>query len=192
MKTSDEKYGKSILRIGQDKEGTWIGIVILGGKVVGTKVHDEDRDRLRARLINLAGTVHPNYFGIEGAIKRFLQFMPGGFIGQRYTSHDGERRYKVDAHKTLTTLLPLAAAANATDADGARLAAAFKKDQLWTHMPSLQESTRLREVLAEHGGAFLQAAAVFANGNFNAGIAGMGTAIAPHGCPNTLVDASRV
>lgn len=181
MKTSDEKYGKATLRIGQGMDGGWVGVVILGGKIVGEKLHDEDRGRLRARLMNLAGTVHPNYFGIEGAITRFLQFMPGGFSGQRYTAHDGERRYKVDAHKTLTTLLPLTAAEKATDADGKTLAAAFKKDQLWTHMPSLQESTRLREVLAEHGGAFLRAAAAFANGDFNTGIAGMRNAIAPHG-----------
>ncbi len=114
MKTSDEKYGKAVLRIGQDKGGGWIGVVILGGKVVGEKLHDENRDRLRARLTNLAGTVHPNYFGIDGAIARFLQFMPGGFSGQRYTARDGERRYKVDAHTTLTTLLPLAAAVKPT------------------------------------------------------------------------------
>ncbi|MDJ0389695.1 hypothetical protein QMO56_16395 [Roseomonas sp. E05] len=45
----------------------------------------------------------------------------------------------------------------------------------------LQESTRLREVLAEHGGAFLRAAAIFADGNCNTGIAVMRNAIAPHG-----------
>ncbi|MBP0447330.1 hypothetical protein J8J14_21410 [Roseomonas sp. SSH11] len=181
MKTLDENYGKCILRIGQDKDGGWIGVVIQGGKILGEKLHDDDRERLRARLMNVAGTVHPNYFGMEGAIARFLQFMPGGFSGQRYTARDGERRYKVDAHNTLTALLPLAAAANATNVDGKTLAAAFKKDQLWTHMPSLQESTRLREILAVHGSAFLRAAAAFANGDFNTGIAGMRNAIAPHG-----------
>lgn len=181
MKTSDEKYGKSILRIGQDKDGGWIGVVIQAGKVMDEKLHDNDKERLRARLMNVAGNVHPNYFGIDGAIARFLKFMPGGFSGHRYTAHDGERRYKVDAHQTLTMLLPPAAAATATDVDGKTLAAAFKKDQLWTHMPSLQESTRLREVLAENGGAFLRGAAAFAAGDFDSGIAGMRKATAPHG-----------
>lgn len=181
MKTSDEKYGQALLRIAQDQDGGWVGVVILGGKIVGDKLHDDDKDRLRARLRNSAGTVHPNYFGMDGAIARFLLFMPGGFSGQRYTAHDGERRYKVDAHNTLTAILPLDAATNATDADGKTLAAAFKKDQLWTHMPSLQESTRLREVLSENGGAFLRAAAAFAHGEFAAGIAGMRNAVAVHG-----------
>ncbi len=124
--------------------------------------------------------MHPNYFGMDGAIARFLQFMPGGFFGERYTAHDGERRYKVDAHRTLTALLPLDRATDATDADGTTLATAFKKDQLWMHMPSLQESARLREVLAKFGGAFLRAAAAFAHGELAAGIAGMRKAIAPH------------
>jgi hypothetical protein len=40
MKTSDEKYGKVILSIGRDKDGAWTGVVILGGKIVGEKLHD--------------------------------------------------------------------------------------------------------------------------------------------------------
>jgi len=181
MKTLDEKYGKTSLRIGQEADGVWAGVVIVAGKLVGQALRDEDRDRLRTRLMNLAGTVHPNYFGIDGAITRFLRFMPGGFSGQRYTAHKGERRYKMAAHHTLTELLPLASAGTATDIDGKTLAAAFKKDQLWTHMPALQESTRLREVLAENGGAFLCAAAAFANGDYAKGIVGMRKAIEPHG-----------
>lgn len=181
MKTTDEKYGKATLRIGQAKNGGWSGLVIIAGKQAGDIFHDDDRDRLRTRLMNHAGTVHPNYFGIDEAVTRFLRYMPGGFAGKRYTSHDSERRYKVDAHRTLTNLLPLAAAANATDEDGARLAAAFKKDQLWTHMPSLQESTRLKEVLAKNGGAFLRAAAAFANEDFAEGISGMHAALKAHG-----------
>jgi hypothetical protein len=181
MKTTDEKHGNATLRIGQAKTGGWSGLVIIAGRQAGDVIHDDDRDRLRTRLMNLAGTVHPNYFGIDGAITRFLRYMPGGFAGERYTSHDSERRYKVDAHKTLTGLLPLAAAVDATDEDGARLADAFKKDQLWTHMPSLQESTRLKEVLAKNGGAFLRAAAAFADEDVANGISGMHGAIKAHG-----------
>ena len=48
-------------------------------------------------------------------------------------------------------------------------------------MPSLQESTRLREVLAQHGGAFLRAAAKFAGGSYATGIAGMRNAIGSYG-----------
>lgn len=181
MRTTDERLGKATLRIGQAGDGSWSGLVIVGGKQAGDVLHDDQRDRLRTRLMNLAGTVHPNYFGIDGAVDRFLRYMPGGFAGERYRSHDGERRYKVDAHRTLTDLLPMAAAIEAVDEDGRRLASAFRKDQLWTHMPSLQESTRLREVLAENGGAFLRAAARFADGAYGAGIAGMQDAIKGHG-----------
>ncbi len=181
MKITDESYGKAKLRIAAAKDGGWSGIVIIGGKQAGDILHDEDRDRLRTRLMTLAGTLHPNYLGMDGAIARFLRYMPGGFHGERYTARDGERRYKIDAHGTLTSLLPLSTASQATDADGQALAAAFRKDQLWTHMPSLQESTRLREALAAHGGAFLRAAANFANGDHGAGIAGMREAMKPHG-----------
>jgi hypothetical protein len=78
-------------------------------------------------------------------------------------------------------ILPLTAAVSAIDVDWKTLAAVFKKDQLWTHMSSLQKSTRLREVLTEHGGAFLQAVATFANSDSNSRIAGMRTTIVPHG-----------
>lgn len=181
MRTTDVSYGKATLRIGQAVDGSWSGLVIVAGKQVGDLLHDANRERLATRLRNLSGTLHPNYFGMEEAIARFLRFMPGGFGGDRYTAHDGERRYKVAASHTLQTLVPLAFAGEATDGDGAALAVAFRKDQLWTHMPSLQESTRLREVLAEHGGAFLKAAAKFAGGGHAAGIAGMRQAMAPHG-----------
>ena len=181
MRTTDVKYGKATLRVGQAADGSWSGLVIVGGKRVGDLLHDADPERLRTRLRNLAGTLHPNYFGMAEAVARFERYMPGGFGGERYTAHDGERRYKVDASRTLQSLLPLAAANGATDADGAALAAAFRKDQLWTHMPSLQESTRLRDTLADHGGGFLRAAATFAGGDYTAGIAGMRAAIAPHG-----------
>ena len=180
MITTEEPYGKTKLRFMENKDGSWSGAVIAAGKA-SKPLHDKDRDRLRSRLKNEAGILHPNYFGMDGAIKRFLEYMPGGFQGARYNAHEGERRYKVDAHRTLTRLLPLAKAAGASDAEGQSIAAAFRKDELWTHMPSLQESARLKETLEEHGGAFLRASAKFANEDYSAGIAEMQAATKPHG-----------
>lgn len=182
MTSKEEAYGKTKLRIMPAKLGGWSGIVISGGKQVGDILHDGDRDRLRKRLMILAGTEHPNYFGMEEAIARFLRFMPGGFAGERYNSPNSERHYKVRARDALSTTLPLEAARNASVADAKRLAAAFTPDKLWTNMLSLQESTRLRETLAgSNGGAFVLAAAKFADGDLAAGLTGMSKAVAPHG-----------
>ena len=182
MTGKDEVYGKTKLRILPAKLGGWSGIVISGGKQIGDILHDEDRDRLRTRLMILAGTEHPNYFGMEEAIARFLKFMPGGFAGERYNSPESERHYKIRARDALAATLPLKAARSASTADAQSLAAAFTPDKLWTNMLSLQESTRLRETLAgPNGSAFLQAAAKFADGQLGAGLAGMRKAVAPHG-----------
>lgn len=40
---------------------------------------DENLDKLKAHLFNEAGKLHPDYFGMSGAIKRFRQFFPEGF-----------------------------------------------------------------------------------------------------------------
>jgi hypothetical protein len=179
---NDEAYGKAKLRILPAKAGGWSGIVFSGGKQIGDTLHDEDRERLRTRLMVLAGTEHPNYFGIEEAIARFLKFMPGGFAGERYNSPESERHYKVRARDALATTLPLEAARSASTTDANLLAAAFTPGKLWTNMLSLQESTRLRETLAgPNGSAFVQAAAKFTDGDLAAGLAGMRKAVAPHG-----------
>lgn len=173
--------GDAVIRILPGKEGGYDGVVVRSGKR-GEILHDDEFELLRARLRNAAGTLHPNYFGIDGAIKRFLGFMPGGFKGPRYNAHDGERRYKVDAHKALVAIIPLETANQSTSSDAAALASAFRKDQLWTHMPSLQESTRLKETLASNDGQeFVHSAARFATGDYRGGIAGMKNAIANHG-----------
>ena len=182
MADKDEVYGKTKLRILSAKGGGWSGIALSGGKQVGDILHDDDRDRLRTRLMNAAGTEHPDYFGIEGAIERFLTYMPGGFAGERYNSPDSERRYKVRARDALAETMPLHNALNASGGDAKLLAVAFTPDKLWINMLSLHESTRLRETLAgPNGNAFLQAAAKFATGQVGAGLAGMRSAVAPHG-----------
>lgn len=182
MTDKDEVFGKTRLRIRPAKDGGWSGLAIAGGKQLGEVLHDLDRDRLRARLMTLAGTEHPDYLGMTEAIARFRRFMPGGFTGARYTSPSGERVYKIRARDALAATLPLVAARMATPTDAASLAAAFTPDKLWTNMLSLQESTRLRETLAgPNGAAFVRAAAAFTDGDRTAGLAGMRAAVAPHG-----------
>ncbi len=173
--TSEEKIGKMTMRWQRTKDGGFAGAIIQDRKI-GEILHDEDEDRLKARLRNLAGTLHPDYFGIDGAIARFLKFMPGGFAGERNLVE--ERNYKVAAAQALAAALPLASAVDAGPAE----AQAVLKTRVWTNLLSPFEQMRLREVLGgPDGGPFLSAAARFALGDHGSGIAGMTKSIEPYG-----------
>ncbi len=175
MATHEEQIGNITLRWQAAKDGGFSGITILGGKR-SEILHDADEERLKARLRNQAGTRHPNYFGMDGAIARFLKFMPGGFKGDH--NIEMERDYKIAAHKALVGALALDAAANATNEQ----AKALLKAKIWTNLLSPFETMRLRDALSgPNGGAFVRAAAKFAAGNHAAGGTGMTTAIKPHG-----------
>nr|WP_166179468.1 hypothetical protein [Altererythrobacter segetis] len=80
------------------KDGGFEGAVIIGGER-GEILSDEIEDRLVSRLRNEAGKLEPNYIGMDGAIARFLEFMPDGLRGERSVSE--ERDYKLAASREL-------------------------------------------------------------------------------------------
>lgn len=173
--TSEEKLGKSIIRWQPNKDGTFSGAVITSGKR-GEVLSDEDEQRLLTRLRNEAGKLEPNYFGINGAIARFLRFMPGGFEGERNLGQ--EREYKLRAHRQLNEVLPLDRAREGTAEDAARLRAAA----VWINLLSPYESMHLKEALeGPSGPAFIRGAATFAEGDVDAGSEGMRQAMKRHG-----------
>lgn len=98
MATRSETYGKATLRWQAAQTGGFEGVVIVGGKR-GEILSDDNEDRLINRLRNEAGKMEPNYIGIEGAVARFLRFMPGGLRGERSVSV--EREYKLAASREL-------------------------------------------------------------------------------------------
>lgn len=175
MPTKSEQQGNATLRWQPAKDGGFEGTVIVAGKR-GEVLTDEVEDRLVARLRNEAGKLEPNYVGMDGAIARFLEFMPGGLRGERSVSQ--ERDYKLSASRELNSVLPLEAALEATEAD----AAAVRKARVWLNILAPFESMHMKTVLENsEGPAFLRAAAKFASGQYAAGAQGMENALKKYG-----------
>jgi hypothetical protein len=175
MATKSEHYGKATLRWQASKEGGFAGIVIADGRR-GDVLTDEIEERLLARLRNEAGKLEPNYVGMDGAIARFLEFMPGGLRGERSVSE--EREYKLAASRELNSVLPLEAALEATEAE----AEAARKARVWLNILSPYESMHMKQVLENsEGPAFLRAAARFASGDYATGTHGMENALKKYG-----------
>lgn len=175
MVTRSVPYGRATLRWQSLPDGSFAGVVINDGKR-GAVITDQSEDRLLARLRNEAGTLEPNYIGMEGAITRFLEFMPGGLRGERSVSE--EREYKLAASRALNGLLPLEAALHATKAD----AEAVRKAHVWLNILSPYETMHIKEVLENvEGPQFLRAAAQFASGEYAAGAQGMENALKKYG-----------
>jgi hypothetical protein len=175
MPTKTERYGKATLRWQASKDGGFEGIVINDGQR-GDVLTDEVEERLLARLRNEAGKLEPNYVGMNGAIARFLEFMPGGLRGERSVSE--EREYKLAASRELNSVLPLEAALQATNAD----AEAARRARIWLNILSPYESMHMKQVLENpEGPAFLRAAARFALGDHAAGAQGMENALKKYG-----------
>lgn len=135
----------------------------------------EDLNVLKAAMLNEAGRAHPDYFGIDEAIKRFLSFFPAGFSDPQY--HAQEREYKVRAREALLTAAPLDRALQADQ----ELAAGCRKG-LNTNLLSRFEAARLNEVLASsEGPCFVRAAASFAIEPSQRDLHAMAQAVGPHG-----------
>src|SRR5690349_16235343 len=92
-----EMVGKAKIVIVQ-RDAEFIGTLWKDGKQAET-VSGDDLQRLKAQLHNLAGKLHPDYYGIDGAKARFLSFFPGGFEDHNYVAR--ERNYKVRACEAL-------------------------------------------------------------------------------------------
>ena len=175
MATKSEKQGKATIRWQESKSGGFEGTVIINGRR-GDVLTDEIEDRLVTRLRNEAGKLEPNYVGMDGAIARFLEFMPGGLRGERSVSE--EREYKLAASRDLNSVLPLEAALEATATD----AAAVRKARVWLNILAPFESMHMKTVLENsEGPSFLRAAARFAFGDHAAGAQGMENALKKYG-----------
>jgi hypothetical protein len=175
IRTNEERLGKSIIRWKREADGSFSGAVISNGKV-GETLQDTEQARLLARLRNHAGTLEPNYFGMEEAISRFLTFMPGGFQGDRNLSE--ERDYKVRASENLRKVLDVEQAHKATSEQ----ALAVRAASIWINLLSPYESMHLKDAIASpSGAAFLHGAAKFAAGDIAAGAEGMRQAIKAYG-----------
>lgn len=169
----DEKIGDLTLRI-VAQDSIYRGCIIDGGKV-GPIQEDGDLAALRARLRNEAGTLHPAYFGMTGAIERFLHFFPAGFRDVAFEID--ERSYKEARQRKLRATLPLEEAAKASAEDALAIRPVFN-----TNILSRFELARMHALLGSaQGPAYVRAAARFASGDLGGGLAGMVAAIAPHG-----------
>jgi hypothetical protein len=170
------KQGKSVLRWRPAAQGGFEGRVILGQKM-SPVIHDDDEQHIVARLRNEAGRLHPDYFGFDGALRRFLQFKPDGLKGDQGPM--AEREYKLRAAAAINDTLPLTAAMAANAADAIRLAGNSK---CWINLLSPYEAMRMKDALKGSGGAaFLKAAALFASGDWAQGGNQMTAAIKAHG-----------
>jgi hypothetical protein len=175
MATKSEFYGKATLRWQPAKDGGFQGTVIALG-TRGEIFSDEIEDRLVARLRNEAGKLEPNYIGMDGAIARFLEFMPDGLRGERSVSE--ERDYKLAASRELNAVLPLERALEATEED----AAALRRARVWLNILSPYETMHLKTVLEKpEGPAFLRAAARFATGDHPDGARDMENSLRKYG-----------
>lgn len=174
MKTLlNETYGESILRIVNGPNG-FRGNVTRKGKQSAT-FEDEDFDRLKNRLRNEAGRLHPDYFGFDGATRRFLSFFPEGFFDPAYVKM--ERDYKLVSQAKLTTALPLDDALAATPEQAAEVRRAF-----YTNLLSQFELARMHAILVgDTGSLFVRGAARFATAEYEAGLMAMASATKPHG-----------
>jgi energy-coupling factor transporter ATP-binding protein EcfA2 len=175
MTTKSERYGKVTLRWQASRDGGFAGTVIVD-RQRSEVLTDENEARLVARLRNEAGKLDPNYLGMDGAIARFLEFMPGGLRGDRNVSQ--ERDYKLEASRVLNSILPLEAALQATEMD----ARAVRRASVWLNILSPYESMHMKQVLENpEGPAFLRSAARFASGDYGAGAQGMENALKKYG-----------
>lgn len=135
----------------------------------------DDLDRLKTQLHNLAGRLHPDYYGIDGAKARFLSFFPGGFESANYQAR--ERDYKLKAHEALLASAPAEAALEA-DRD---LSTVCRKG-IVTNLLSPFEAARFNEILnSPEGPTYLRAAASFTQEPLQRTLDAMVKAINPHG-----------
>lgn len=169
----EEKIGDCQIIIG-DADGIYRGVIFKGSKQ-DFALDGDDLEKLTAALRNQAGKLHPDYYGIDGAKARFLQFFPKGFEDPGYL--ESERDYKVRACSALAEAAPLELALEAD----AVLAAGCRKGT-GTNLLSQFEAARLNEVLASSdGAAFVRAAAAFTVSPEQSSLDAMEKAITPHG-----------
>jgi hypothetical protein len=168
-----ENVGSAKIVIVKDDD-EYVGTLWKDGKQTET-LSGDDLDRLKAQLQNIAGRLHPDYYGIDSAKERFLSFFPGGFEDPNYVAR--ERDYKLKARQALLAAAPLDLAAEADE----NVSAACRKG-LVTNLLSPFEAARFNEVLTSADGpAYLRAAASFTREQSQRTLDAMVKAITPHG-----------
>lgn len=168
-----ETIGTAKIVIVKTDEG-FVGTLWKEGKQAET-VSGDDLERLKSQLHNLAGRLHPDYYGVDGAKARFLSFFPGGFENPRYI--EKERNYKLKARKALLAAAPLTVAAAADQS----VSSACRKG-VATNLLSPFEAARLNELLnSPDGPGYLRSAAAFTNQPLQKHVDAMVRAISPHG-----------
>jgi hypothetical protein len=152
------RVGSHSLRILKQGDG-FAGIVVgrHAEKITGATALEVET-RLRALLAK----DHPDFIGLDGARKRFLDLFPGGFTDPAYIGDRsrGERAYKVDAAQALQRDLPLAG----PDTPGDGIAALRVVQQ--TNLLDRFSKARIADVLrSDRASEFLGVARNFADGN---------------------------
>lgn len=176
----EKMRGRTLFRVRKTGE-VFKGVAIRDGQFVFPPIEDASEAEVW-RLLDLAlGRIHPHYIGFDGAKARFLHFFRQGFAGAGYCGE--ERAYKLDAKKKLDDALPLARA-HSTSAAGEAALAAFRATNLLSPFEKMRVQDALR---GPNAGAFVQAAARFAEGDIAGGLRDMAAACGPHGCAKWTV-----
>jgi hypothetical protein len=154
------------------KGSDFIGLVIADGKT-SAQIEGTDGGEVWAQLLAKAREASPDYFGYAGARSRFLQHFPGGFASQAFAERECD--YKLKAKALLDETLPLEAALIGTG-----LGAAALKIFQATNMLSVFEKAKLAPLLkGDKADNFIHAAARFAMGDHQTGLAAMARIAAP-------------
>jgi len=175
MKTiREEKLGNATIRLLRT-EKSYAGTVVRDGRRSDPRFGD-DPDVLWRELLAEVNRGNPNYFGYEGAKRRFLQLFEDGFGGAQYKHF--ERDYKVAARDLLLATVPVDVATKAAPADCERIAKVYAK----TNVLSQFEQARVRDVLkSQTGPDFVRSAAALTLGKVGEGLAGMNAAMRDFG-----------
>jgi len=169
----EERRGRHTLRINQDGD-RYIGVADVSGEILET-FEDDELHRLKRRMRQVVDVQDARYFGMEGAIRRFLKIFPEGFADANYRRR--ERDYKVAASARLGSVLPLLLARGATPAQAAAVRPVFN-----TGILHEADAVRIGQVLSgPTGSQFVRGAALFADRRYSEGMKAMETATRPYG-----------
>lgn len=132
-------------------------MIINNGKLA-KRIDGDNADEVWGKLVAEVGTTDPQYFGIDGAIAKFLSEFTEGFEGQEYLKT--ERNYKIEAKEKLDKSVPLEIAINCNNC-GLDVLRAFQA----TNVVFSVEKARLSELLkGPNADEFIQASVAFTNG----------------------------
>ena len=160
VSTETIAFGSSSLRLQQQKDGSWKGIVV--GKAA-SPIAAATRDQAIRQLQTLALSKAPEFVGWDGARRRFLEEYPEGFSDRRFLSDGkgGERTSKLQASERALDLLP-PEALSAVPNPGAR----FAEIARMTELVDWRETDRIcKAIEGDNGRELVSLCAEFALGD---------------------------